>query len=136
MPSSPDTIDDAAFLTELENFDGSLRDGVADSQAQPIRVDVLDKAFGGHDTFASEPYPSFSDLPPFRDPDAESAPVAGEARSAEPHAPRSPHRRIDVPALAVALVFVMGLAAGASAAAIVFYDRAAQIVSAWAGPHR
>ncbi|MBI3403703.1 MAG: hypothetical protein HY048_20010 [Acidobacteria bacterium] len=137
MPSCPhDTIDDAAFLVALENFDGSPTASAAETQAIPDRGDPLNRTFpfAGHGAAASEPYPAFADLPPYQGTDAESAMLASDARAGMSESGRT-SRRSDAPTLAVALVFVMGLAAGASAAAIVFYDRAAQIVAAWTGPH-
>jgi hypothetical protein len=139
MPTStsPDTIDDNAFLAELENFDGSLRDTAA-SHGSVERMDMLDKAFPltAPDALASDPYPGFGDIPAFRNVNADVAPRESSAREESRPLSGPAARRIEAPALAVALVFVMGLAAGASAAAVVFYDRAAQIVAAWTAPHR
>ena len=136
MPNTPhDTVDDAAFLAELENFDGSLGEAVT-SARQPERIDLLDKAFAftRNDAVVSQPYHAFGALRVFDDVNGAIARAESSVPEASHDAPRRAARHNDAPALAVVLVFVMGLAAGASAAAIVFYDRAAQIVAAWTAP--
>lgn len=132
MPTSTplDTLDDSAFLTELENFDGTLKEAVGELPRYSDRIDLLDRAFplAGHGSPAPQPIRALGDL------DA-APPHANGVRAESGHASRQTSRRYDAPALVVALVFVMGLAAGASAAALVFYDRAAQVVASWTHAH-
>jgi hypothetical protein len=110
MPPSilPDTIDDTAFLAELENFDGMRPADAGAPVVFPDRIDVLDRAFPLAVPGGSAPRLDRGlDLAGL-----DLGPRAETLSSAEPEqdARRSTPRNA-APALAVARVFVMGVAA-------------------------
>jgi hypothetical protein len=134
MPTtaSHDTLDDAAFEAQLSNFDHSVRTA-GDSRRLPERFDPLDKAFpfAGADTL--EPG-SPRNPPEFHPMHAEAAARQGSARQASRHVRDRIARRHGASGFAIAAVIAIGLAAGATAATFVFYDRAALIIAAWTKP--
>jgi hypothetical protein len=137
MPTtaSHDTIDDAAFEAQLSNFDGSVQMAAGDSRRLPERLDPLDVAFpfAGADTLSQAPG-SARNPPAFHPMHADAAARQSSARHESRHTSDRIARRNGASTFAIAVVIAIGLAAGATAATFMFYDRAAQIVAAWTTP--
>jgi hypothetical protein len=128
--ASHDTIDDAAFEAQLSNFDGSVHRTAGEFHGVPDRLNPLDKAFPFAD---ADPPGSPRNPPEFHPMHDEAEARLSRARSASRHTEdHRVRRRTAAPAFGVAVAIVLGLAVGATAATFVFYDRAAQLIAAWA----
>jgi len=133
MPNtaSHDTLDDAAFEAQLSNFEGPGQTAAGEAQQTNDRFDPLNVAF----PFANdEPIAGSPRNPP------EFHPMHADAEARQTHARDELRMRdrvahgSEASAFAVAVAVVIGLAAGATAATYVFYDRAAPIIAAWSRP--
>jgi hypothetical protein len=127
--ASHDTIDDAAFEAQLSNFDGSVHRTAGESLGVPDRLNPLDKAFPFAD---ADPPGSPRNPPEFHPMHDEAEARLSRARSASRRTADHSVRRTAAPAFGVVVAIVLGLALGATAATFVFYDRAAQLIVAWA----